>query len=249
MACHLATLTSRCPPRLWDTPAARWFLLEVWGHPATTSAGGRDALGGGGGTDTCASQQRDRGGGGETWGLRAGCPPSQWNRAQTLLGNVARAQALKGLVAEPGGPHRSPLVTMLDLWSLCAVGTCRCVGNRRGRALALGPRAAGDRAETLPFCTPTGPGGHRVARSFPASPRTGWQSRVSPGRSFVAEAPEKPERFTVEMLTGVLVGAHKIAPLSFSILAATARAAPCKSETTFSWGDGICCHWRKKSLC
>lgn len=48
------------------------------------------------------------------------------------------------------------------------------------------------------------------------------------------------------MLTGVLVGAHKIAPLSFSILAATARAAPCKSETTFSWGDGICCHWRKK---
>ena len=53
----------------------------------------------------------------------------------------------------------------------------------------------------------------------------------------------------MEMLTGVLVGVHKIAPLSFSILAATARAAPCKSETTFSWGDGICCHWRKKSLC
>ena len=80
----------------------------------------------------------------------------------------------------------------------------------------------------------------------PPSPRTGKHPRTSPERCFVAEAPEKPERFTVETLTGVLVGAHKTAPLSFSILAATARAAPCKSETTFSWGDGICCHWRKK---
>lgn len=103
--------------------------------------------------------------------------------------------------------------------------------------------------QRLPLCIPAEPEGHRVTHSFPASLRTGKRPRTSPERSFVAEAPEKPERFTVEMLTGVLVGVHKIAPLSFSILAAPAPAAPCKSETTFSWGDGICCHWRKKSLC
>lgn len=191
------------------------------------------------------------------WGVRVrrgGCERADLVPLESSLDPTGQRGRRRGkpvpVAAEPGGPRPTPAMTLLNLWSLCTMGMCRRVGNRHGRALAPGPQVAGGKAETLPLRIPVEPEGHQVTCLFPASLRTGKRLRTSPEHSFVAEAPEKPERLTrVEMLTGVLVGVHKIAPLSFSILAATARAAPCKSETTFSWGDGICCHWRKKSLC
>ena len=66
-----------------------WLLLEVWGHPATMCARGRDALGGGGGDGHLCLAGAGCGGQGSDAGAASGLSPSRWSQAWTPLGNVA----------------------------------------------------------------------------------------------------------------------------------------------------------------